>query len=152
MNRHYRILDQTIKKCWLFYLLSHVSEHTGQQKGARGEGTGGRRKPNQLPPCPNARRVYISYGCASRFGQKAEFPIHKEKFQVGISQNQTRMKNTLNYLEIRHALELINCSPHFQKPLVVTRNITRTSNPNFWKFQFQKKPTDLQLYHLSPLH
>lgn len=113
---------------------------------------GAREENNQLPYYPSPERVYISYDWASRFGQNPEFPIHKEKYQFDIRLNQTRMKSTLNYLEIRHALELIDFSFHFLKPWVIIRNFTRTRNHRFQDFQFQKNTTNLQWYHLSPFH
>lgn len=92
----------------------------------------------------------LLYDLASRFGQTPGFAIHKEKFHFNIRLNQTRMKSPLNYPEIRHALELINFSFHFQKPLIITS--PGQENHKFQNFQFQKKPASLQWYPFSSLH
>lgn len=60
------------------------------------------------------------------------------------------MKISLNYPKIRHALELIYFSSHFQRPLVITGNFTRTRNHKFQIFQSQKKPTT-QVVSFVPL-
>lgn len=138
------------KKVWLSSLLSPVSEYTGEQMGARGE------EKKQLTSYPKSERVYISYGWTSRFGQTPEFPIHKENFQFDIRLNHTRMKGSLFYLQVllitlQLGMVWSLLISQFQRPLAITGNFTRTRTHKFQNFQFQKKPTNLQWCHSSPL-
>lgn len=109
------------------------------------------KKTNQLSSYPKPERRDVFYMIwLQDLAKPQDLQFTKKNFIFNIRLNQTRMKSPLNYPEIRHALELINFSFHFQKPLIITS--PGQENHKFQNFQFQKKPASLQWYPFSSLH
>lgn len=95
-------------------------------------------KTSSSPPIPSLKG-YTFYVVGPQHLAKPQIFQYTKKIS-NLILGQIRMKISLNYPKIRHALELIDFCCHFQKPLVIV-NFTRTWNHKFQLFQSQKKPT-----------